>query len=103
MFQLDMTGYTEPGLQAKVLNDYVDASLSQYVITILEEYTTLTHKLHNCGYGCRYVNIYFLLFFFFLFFFVLILIFIKFHILVIMQATIVLDTHPQVFLNQSKF
>jgi len=51
-FNVDMTAYTEPGLQIRVIQDNTDPALSLFTTTIVEEYTTFTWRYHSCGYGC---------------------------------------------------
>ena len=52
MFNIDMTAYTEPGLQVRVINDNTDAPLTAFITTVIDEYTNFTWRSYGCGYGC---------------------------------------------------
>ncbi|KAF7555029.1 hypothetical protein G7Z17_g2505 [Cylindrodendrum hubeiense] len=47
----DMTGYS-PGGKATVYTDYVDSSLTSYVIRVARQYSGLAVSTSACGYGC---------------------------------------------------
>ncbi|KAH8679326.1 leucyl aminopeptidase [Ilyonectria robusta] len=47
----DMTGYS-PGGKATVYTDYVDSSLTSYVILVARQYSGLAVSTSTCGYGC---------------------------------------------------
>ena len=47
-----MTGYTDGVSPVKVLADYVDLELTNFIKTLVDEYTTFERRDHSCGYGC---------------------------------------------------
>jgi len=53
MFQLDMTGYPNPGHpDIGILTDNVDASLTNLLRGLVTSYSTLISSDFECGYGC---------------------------------------------------
>ncbi|KAF8159899.1 Zn-dependent exopeptidase [Crassisporium funariophilum] len=55
MLQLDMTAYVKPGTAPVVafMPDYVDANLTAYVGSLVDEYTSLPWVINEpCGYAC---------------------------------------------------
>lgn len=52
MWNTDMTAYTEPGLQIRVIQDNTDPSLTLFTTAIVEEYTDFAWRYYSCGYGC---------------------------------------------------
>jgi len=54
MMQLDMTGYTPAGRQPVVglITDFVNATLTKFVSTLIDEYCNIGWVESRCGYGC---------------------------------------------------
>jgi len=54
MLQLDMTGYTPAGRTPVVglINDFVNATLTRFVSTLINEYANIGWVDSRCGYGC---------------------------------------------------
>jgi len=54
MMQLDMTGYTPPGRTPVVglIEDFVNATLTRFVGTLINEYANIGFSPSRCGYGC---------------------------------------------------
>jgi len=51
MLQLDMTGYNV-NKRFKLISDYTDPELTQFVRTLIDNYTSFKWFNDKCGYGC---------------------------------------------------
>jgi len=54
MLQLDMTAYTPDGRTPVVglITDFVNATLTNFVATLIDEYLNIGYERSKCGYGC---------------------------------------------------